>query len=404
MDNIRKTSLLDYRRFLFSEMGRAKNLDAVIDIFIKNIGLFNNVDIVYVNKGESNDLAVPMNLDFSFSKGVLQSNFESDALFLLNADSVSLAHVQKDYRFGTLYDISLDTQIISYIDRHSRGISDSKEINQVVNEITKKRKFASAMNPSPYLLENGLKDGTVSKDSFRSTFNFFKVLYTSHSKFRITATISAYLQTRLLAFSYKKMLKNHRLDIFHDRFKIVYVVLMKMYTISIKNKSYEKKVIELLEYCNNELHRMPIAELILSFEFFKKGTKLLFFSKFQKNHKNMLNVIRNSSWDIFHLRVLDIYMTNVRHKKARLTLPFFFSVDKRLNDIAKLIKFKMAVVDYNTNQTHAFFSNNIVWDAVTKFKLEKYFAFKNHQQRINQSVNVNQLIENMEQEIEILER
>ena len=395
-----KVNIQEVRGILFGKISQMKDLDGVIDLFLQNIRFFDNIDILYVNQGESNDLSKPLKLNFDFKKGAIYSNFESNEIYILNQEAVLNASFQRNYSFGTLFDISVDTQIVSYIDRRVRGVSNSQDINDVVDEITKKRIYASSMNPTPYLLENCLRSGTVSKETFRNVYNFFKTLYISHSKSKMLPQFIAYIKSKFIVASFRSMYKRKVFDIFHDRYKIIYVMMMKMYLISVKDTSYEKKVVECIKFCDEQLKRIPMAELILSFEFFRKGTELKFFSKFQKKHKNMKIVIENSAWDIFHLRILDIYMTTVRHKKARLTLPFFFSMDKRLNDIAELIKFKIVVVDHNNKISHPFFSNSIVTDTMKAYKLEKYFTFEAHKRRISQKSDLDCLIRNLEEEIE----
>ncbi len=387
------------RKFLYSEMSKKNNLDDVIDLFMQNIGLFNNIDIIYVNEGDSNDLSKPIKFNFDFKKGKIYSNFESDELYILNQEVVMHARFQENYTFGTLFDISVDTQIVSYIDRKLRGVSNSKEIDEVVEEITKKRKNASAMNPTPYLLENSLKTGFVSKEVSRNIYNFFKILNINHSRFKVFPIVAAFLKSKIIVISFKKMYKRKVMEIFYYRYKIIYIMLMKMYLISIKKHNYEKKVIECLEFCNNDLKRMPMAELILTFEFFEKGHDIRFFSKFQKNHKNIISVIKNSTWDIFHLRILDIYMTTIRHKKAKLTLPFFFSMDKRLNEVAELIKFKMIVVDHSSKLTYPFFCNSIVMDTIRMYELEEYFTLGASKKRLQQETDLDGLIKKLESDI-----
>ena len=108
-------------------------------------------------------------------------------------------------------------------------------------------------------------------------------------------------------------------------YPLLYAVLMEMCIIQIEHPNYsvDNKMKLLCTFMNNEVCRILYPELILAKQYFEKGQGYSFFGKIQKGRNDLLKTIHNMTWDLLHLRTLEIDFTVNPISISDINIPFF---------------------------------------------------------------------------------
>lgn len=390
-----------YKNYLFQEMSKC-SLDKAIEIFIDNFNLMNGVQIIFTDNEKGYDPVMPFIRDYNIKKGVLSTPFRYNKLYLISQEVGINASFGLNTRIGYLYDVSLDTQMVRYIDNSYRNKNQIDEINELSNIFIRKRKYASYMSAGPYIVESTLFMDEVPENVRDTLINFFDILYNSHMRVSFLSKIRATRHVnRIIGFKKNETFKIPE-EILRYRYKMIYLMMLKTFEISIRGKSFNSKVKEILHFANDKLNKLMMAELILALEFFDKGTKIRFFGKMQKGNRNILKDIKNLSWDIYHLRSLEMNMLYVKHKKAKVVIPMLYSRDNRFNEMRDLVRIKMIVLDKTQNNYLPFYENTIVQDKIKELHLEGLFDKQSNIRRYESYSfeEVDKLITKLEQSIE----
>ena len=126
---------------------------------------------------------------------------------------------------------------------------------------------------------------------------------------------------------------------------------MMMKAIIIKaDKKCCNKVDELVKFCLNELKCIMINELYLLCLYLKNSQDVIkhTFAKFHSSIKNGLeNAVRNSTWDIYHARLIEQEMSLYDEKTQMVILPYFATNDSGVKDYWRINTRKMVVIKDN---------------------------------------------------------
>ncbi|PKK95430.1 MAG: hypothetical protein CVV60_01260 [Tenericutes bacterium HGW-Tenericutes-5] len=374
-------SVLREKYYIFNELAECKP-DFKKKIFEKYYDYLDGVTVIFVKENYHNTAIQQFNETYNNVRyGYLSNQFYNDNIFILNKKNLMKLNNGFRNKIYYAYDINLDTNVVSYIDR----LVEKKLNDNIHKEVAKmfigKRRFISAISIQPYIFENTLFKDEINEDTKRTVKNFFTAIFKSHSISNFT--VSCKVKSRI-----KNVLKNFLLtknDFFHDHlrkmYKYIYVVFLKMYLLQTSKVSFEKKAKKLIEFVALDLKKISILEMTLALEFFKKGTKLKFFSKFQKNSKNIIKDIQNAAWDIHHLRSLDFLYIFGQHRTADITIPFLYSLDKNFNEVRKLVELHTLIIDKKIGWVFPFYKNNIVQETVKRLKLDDMFCIKESSKR-----------------------
>ncbi len=377
-----------YKMKIFDNMSHC-TLDEAIELFIDNIQYMDNIDIIFVDEKKGYNPIKSFINDYKIEKGMLSTPFVNDHFYIINQRIAIESAYNIKPKIAYFFDINLDTQIVSYMDANFRG-KIGENLKQVSKVFAKKRKYASSVSLGPYLIENTLFKDSISDTVYDTMLNVFTILYNKHLRFKFLARYNAKRHTNKLINYNKTFYNSDMFEILRYRYKLIYLMLLKMVVIEFSNKTFESKARKIIEFSNNKLNKIMVGELILALEFFKKKNRPNFFGKFQKNNKNIIKDIKNAAWDIYHHRELESSMLHVKNKKADITISMLYSIDKRFNEIRKLLKLKMLVIDHSTNNYYPFYENTILQDTIKKFCLEKHFTLKQVKER-NKSFNFNNI-------------
>lgn len=327
-------------------------------IFNQYLEYLNNVDFIYVDLQRGKDIISNVINMFSVMRGEISSVFYTNKLMMLNTD----LFLKKAEGVYLNYDIGLDTQIVSYIERYINGSLDEANI-PIVLPLRINRTIASEINIDAYVSENCI----ISKEfdfknriSIWSVFYFLNTPMMSEEEAKINADDST---NQIIQFvKYARMA-----NVYKERYDYIYCMLLKIVLLNFEKSKIREKLIELLRFQNEVTCTGDMGFVNIGLAYWEQGTKLRFFGKVQKGKKNILNILRNMAWDIFHWMQTALNFKVDPQKSACINIPMFYSVDSRFLELSKIIKLKAVAVDKNTNVTYPKFELN---------RLDEFLAFE----------------------------
>lgn len=224
--------------------------------------------------------------------------------------------------------VSFDTQTVSYLYRYCQGnistlpssFSDVIQVMRLVN---------IGVDYIPYTTENLLFSSERREVVLDTLTSFEKLFYNGRRGERACRKYAARV---LKLYDQKKLQRETQMK---ELWGKLYVVLMEMVKIQIATlgKSVEKKMMQLSAFMDESLGIMMYPELILAKRYFSEGQKLRFFGKIQKNRTDILEVIQNMTWDLFHLRMLEFGCIALTSTHADFFVPYMFTYDERLRQV-----------------------------------------------------------------------
>ena len=327
-------------------------------IFNQYLEYLNNVDFIYVDLQRGKDIISNVINMFSVMRGEISSVFYTNKLMMLNTD----LFLKKAEGVYLNYDIGLDTQIVSYIERYINGSLDEANI-PIVLPLRINRTIASEINIDAYVSENCI----ISKEfDFKNRINIWSVFYflntsmMSEEEAKINADDST---NQIIQFvKYARMA-----NVYKERYDYTYCMLLKIVLLNFEKSKIREKLIELLRFQNEVTCTGDMGFVNIGLAYWEQGTKLRFFGKVQKGKKNILDILRNMAWDIFHWMQTALNFKVDPQKSACINIPMFYSVDSRFLELSKIIKLKAVAVDKNTNVTYPKFELN---------RLDEFLAFE----------------------------
>lgn len=307
----------------------------------------------------------------TFSAGAaVRSLFKTDRILVLDPDTVlEMESGQSTYPID--YSISLDTNAMSYLIPHmagKRGGGIPADFLEVFEFIARPDVY---VDPIPYLTENlsNLADGK-SADKIFENFKAYEILRTIDadwlkSKGEVQSTVTEHE----LAKSAQQLLSKMYMDIGDDaamngikfRHQYMYACLIKMAAIQLKSPSagIGKKMSAFMEFCHLGLATMSLREVAVARAYFTSGFKLKFFGKIQKNSSNdILELLRNMAWDMWHVRQMEQSITLKPAKQARYFFPALLTFDHKFIEIMDLYPLKGCAFKVGDSQPMPFFDGD----------------------------------------------
>lgn len=385
-DKIQKKTIIQY---IFS----LNDVNEQRKFMIANSDCFQNIDII-INSPYANNILSQMTETISPElKDSFISPFEYGGFYFLNLNNVLFDTSFVSYTL----DISLDTQIVSYINSYQRNKLNDEKLKSIVELICSPNKVVSAINFMPFLDENYLFECKLKQETYDTLYsvllNRYKVEHTLFiSKIKTKRHIKA-----LLA-NYKKFFP------FTDQrkyiYKHIYACLLKTFLIKEEKGSVKNKFTKFLEFeCNCLNNTLPnIYNVYVSI--LKKDPYKLY-GKIHKNNSNILANIKNMCWDINHLYTLKKSMIFKRDNCVDVTLPLLFTYDKGLKEISKLMKVKGVIVDHNSKDVDYYVDTSKIKNLVGEKTLEKLFCISSKEKRFEvfNYQNIDLIIEELEKEL-----
>ncbi len=352
-------------------------------------------ELVIIKSNYDNADVIPINLYNVFTgikdiKNVLHTPFYNDCVNFINIDiltrSKNLVLRQQS--------VSFDTNVASYIRSYLQGNTSHlpTSVLQTINACLSIMNHGNiSFDYQPYILENLLSTSPNEAKICDTIFYMEKYFYsrqglTDNECFEKARDL--YLQ-----------LKESALIIFKNIYDSVYLNILVICYIHLKHskKSLESKLNLLCEIFDNEICNFPIAELELAYDFYKNPSALKFFNGIQFNTKNILSIIKNMAWDIFHLKMLIINFS-FNDETSDLLVPLFCSYDNNLiKEILPYFKLDAIAICKRTKEIFPLYHKHSLRDRFEKTYLSLE-AKINRKTKIK-NINILNLIEQFENKI-----
>lgn len=208
-------------------------------------------------------------------------------------------------------------------------------------------------NQYEFILSPALGERAAQKGEFREDIqsdmidNFMKYLNLSNKQdlHQIVSLSPDDTEKKRLLFDYSINYRSSYVDKYLDRH---YLVILCLVTKAFIIKFIEKPnnpALELYNYCLKELVNLDPELTVLSLWLNNDERANKTFEKLQPGTKNIIEVLKNVSWDIYHLRLVESYFTIQRNDDTpdMILFPYFICRDIgltryfSLNPVIKLL-------------------------------------------------------------------
>lgn len=306
----------------------------------------------------------------TFSAGAaVRSLFRTERILVLDAET-ALEMRSGEATYPIDYSISLDTNAVSYLVPHiagKRGGSIPVDFLEVFEFIARPEVY---VDPLPYVMENllGLANGKPA-DMIFENLKAYEVLRTIDADWLMAkGEARSKLSDHELAIAAQRQVSQMYADIGNNaamtgllfRYQNMYACLIKMATIQLKSPSVGvgKKMAAFLEFCHSSLATMYFRETAVARAYFTLGQNLGFFGKIQKRKDNILELLRNMAWDMWHVRQLEQAITFKPAKHARYFFPALLTFDHKLIEIMDLYPLRACAFKKGDFHPMSFFDGN----------------------------------------------
>lgn len=363
-------------------------------LFMKNIKHLDNVNFICVDEDLGHDVVSEMLSMFTIECGEICSALSSKKLRIINKEFLTTGK----YTFKYTYDIGLDTQIVSYIQRYMSGGLEENNF-KYIKPLRVRREIESTVHIEPYIFENYIKNKKfteIEKESVYNTFLFLDLPLIPMISYEQAVENSQRRVEALQLFESSEGIKELEWLYLYN-----YCLLLETVWLKFCKNNLKEKMIEMLKFQNEKTCTTDPMFINIAYEYWKKGANVPFFNKIQKGQKNILEKLKNMAWDLFHWRRLFNSFTLLMTPEADISIPLIYSGDRRFLDLVHLIKLNCMAVDKNEKQVFPFYEKDALDDVLNK---EEQFRFLNedtmkYRNENKKNVNIIKIIEKLEKEI-----
>lgn len=285
--------------------------------------------------------------------------------------------------------VSFDTQTVSYIERYYKNGAAPYEGFDEVIQLLKGRGFG--VDHIPYTMENLMFNPDRRASVEQTLFAYEMMCGQNAGKTRLCR-----MRAKAVVSLYGK--KNFEMP-FHAKelYTTIYLALMKMSQIQLQygKLAVDQKMNLFLEFMTSKICKMMMPEMNLAKLYFTKGGTCGFFGKIHVGNKDMLNQLKNMAWDLMHLRFVDYSSTMFNAKKGDALIPYFFTYDKRLQEIRSCYNLQTLAINMRNHAVIPIYAFN---DGVLDLAKE-HCTFDKRKERMNKTPDLDKLILECEQEV-----
>ena len=381
----------DYRDMAIAEVCRVPN-ELRPKIMLMYADFLHGVDFICVDDENGHDVVSPVtNL---FSSGEISSLFYSNNLRVLNLDFLS----RKKSKFWYHYNLMLDTQMVSYIERLLRKGSLEKPLLDKVKALQIQTDFSFTFNMTPYIMENCLFKESIDDEtitSIRSSLYFFYEKVTPPKR----AKQLAEKQTKEIIADYSNL--SYAICKHEERYYYSYCTLLKIVLLSFIKGNIKQKMEDFIHFQNYDTCTCDTFSQILALEFWRRGTQFSFFSKIQKGNRDLIKNIKNMAWDFFHIISAQLNFSYILEEQADINMPLFCTADKRLQDLCKITKLQCVAVDHINHTANPVYENSALNELFSWEEQRELFGAKalHYRNQNRKNVNTKILSECLEEEL-----
>lgn len=337
--------------------------------------------IVATTEPNNMDLYAGLN-DISGIRERMFTPFANGRVSIINDKILKRCLTQNDSRARIFRSVSFDTQTVSYIERYYKNGSVTYNGFESVIQLLKGEKIG--VDYIPYTIENLLFD-TIRKSSVEQTLFAYEMMCGESTgneticRERAQAITSMYEEGKL---KFTIELKT--------QYQMIYLSLLKMSQIQLEHSKMpvEKKLQVFIDFIVTKLYRMLQPEINLAKVYFTMGSSCGFFGKIHISNKNILNQLKNMTWDLMHLRFMDYSSMFFDIQKGDALIPFFFTYDKRLLDIRECYNLQALAINPYSCSTIPIYT---VADGILDI-IKKHCSLEKHSERMQQTPDIEALI------------
>lgn len=342
-----KQMISDEKRII-KEICLAETTSESLEIFEANKNLLKDCKFIFTSRGNTNIPEYSRHREFSHGAGVYNI-FASEKLVVLDQDILQ-GMKRGSVTYSIDYSISLDSMAVSYLRPYlnKREKSLPKDFKEIFYFLARED---VNIDPMPFMIENTkniIKD-KMSIDSIFEILKCYEILKTIdvhalNKEDIVCSTISdgqirnnALLNLEIMF----ETVKNKEVyKYINNNYLLKYCVLLKIVLIQLTKPSEtsDKKLLELLDFCDLVINRMLLREIVIASKYFKIGQNLAFFGKIQKGRQDLLDKVKNMAWDLYHIAEMERTIAIGFGSEANYFMASFLTFDKGLIELLQLYK------------------------------------------------------------------
>ena len=375
--------------FLTNQISQLTSFADMFDFYLLNRSVLKDWTFIVSTK-EPNNMDLYDGLEkISGIRERLFTPFSNGRVSIINDRILQRCLSNDDSRARTFRCVSFDTQTVSYIERYYKKGTVSYEGFETVIQLLKSGDLG--VDHIPYTIENLMFD-LSRKDSVERTLFAYEMLVGENAG---TEKV-CWEQARAIVSMYEKEEFEFPFEI-KEQYKMIYLSLLKMSQIQLEHQkeSVEKKLKIFVEFITTKLYRMMQPEINLAKVYFSKGSNCGFFGKIHKGNKNVLEQLKNMTWDLMHLRFMDYSSMMFDATEGDALIPYFFTYDKRLQDIRECYSLQALAINPHT---YSVFPIYVMVEGIRDI-LQEHCTFGKHKERMRQTPKVDTLINECEKDL-----
>lgn len=272
--------------------------------------------------------------------------------------------------------ITFDTNVISYFKNQAKGKKLNIDFSPIIEFLTNQERVQ--FDYMPFVVENYLSGNYTAAnltEEINTIERYLSINFNQKYRDKHANQLVSELQTPELIFELKSI------------YNSIYARLMAIVWIRLKyiKSPVDKQFENLCEIFGNELHDYAIPELSMAYDFYNSSERTAkFFKKIQLNAPDLIDKIKNMSWDLFHIRS-SMRQCLVKQEGSDLLVPYIATYDDGLSKILEYYQLDALAVCTRTKEMFPYYITNKVPE---KLRI-KYFndTFKQH--NVNLAVFIN---------------
>ena len=375
--------------FLTNQMSQLTSFSDMFDFYLLNRRALKDWTFIVATK-ERDNMGLYAGLeDISGIRERLFTPFVNGRVSIINDRILKRCLRNHDSRARIFRCVSFDTQTVSYIEKYYKNGDVPYEGFEAVIQLLKGGGLG--IDHVPYTIENLMFD-LSRKDSVKQTLFAYEMMCGENAgnekvcRDQVRAIVSMYEKE---GFEFPFGLK--------EQYKMVYLSLLKISQIQLEHSklSAGKKLELFVEFITTKLCRMMQPEINLAKVYFSKGSNCGFFGKIHTGNKNILEQLKNMTWDLMHLRFMDYSSMMFDAQKGDALIPYFFTYDKRLQDIRECYSLQTLAINPHT---YSVFPIYVMVDGIQDI-LQEYCTFGKHMERMSKTPEIDSLIAESEKDL-----
>lgn len=377
------------KKKLIQRIAKLSDFSEIIYEYQKYINYLYDVSII---KSTNNEHSIDLYSQFSEIPDIKKQLYTPFKFGKVN--HICFESLNNYHKYGVFYSreqrcISFDTQTVSYIDKYYRGMEQSLSEN-IQNVIDLLHLENVSIDYIPYAMENLLFSNQNKDVVLNTLFSFEKII--SKHKQSDDLCIEVAEETVNLYEKFHHTLFNGLDKLYYS----IYSIILNAVIIQFNNSkiSLDKKMEKMCDFINSKLCCLMIPEIIVSKRYFEKGQNYSFFGKVQKNRNDIIKVIRNMTWDLMHLRMLEQGCAYPNLPDICLFIPYLFTYDTRLLDVKDCYEFDALAVWKTTRATIPVYANTNEIESYLNKLCTPSATYERNQK--HSQVNISNLISSLE--------